>query len=273
MAPRNRKVCLGHLRRQLLCLGIACASAASVAGSARAQGVANGSFGTGDLSGWSRDTDGSTGSATDFSVVSGAARIGVDTFEAPGDITSAPKARVFLANTLYQELDTTASAGETLFLSFDWRFGGEDGNASGGDVFAVGLGDGSGALHGADGQLGHILVPTSSYGSGHVAVPLSPAVFNNVGGWTVEFQLGVGVDPIRFRPNAAGSFVEIDNVALTLPEPAGSRRLGSGSPRCWVCAQSVTGARPRAAELRPRSRWRPSRRALPAQRRGPPCPM
>jgi hypothetical protein len=218
MAPRDRN--LARLLRHLTCLGIACALAASVAGPARAQGVKNGGFDTGDLSFWSRDTDGATGGA-DFSVVSGAARIEADTFDVPGDITSGPKARVFLANTLFQALDTTAPPGETLFLSFDWRFDGQDGNASGGDVFAVGFGDGSGALHGADGQLGHVLAPTASYGSGHVAVALSPAAFNNAGGWTVEFQLGVGVDPDHFRPNAEGSFVEIDNVALTLPEPGG----------------------------------------------------
>jgi hypothetical protein len=216
-----------HLRSGILGVGIVCAWTAFVAGPVRAAGVVNGSFDTG-LSGWSLDTDGSAGGAPDFSVsgATSAARIEVDTFATSGDITSEPRNRVFLANTLHQALDTAAPAGRTLQLSFDWVFDGEDGNASGGDVFVVGLGDGSGALHGINGLPGHVLAPTSSYGRGHVDVPLAPAAFNNVNGWTVEFQLGVGVDPASFRPNASGSFVEIDNVSL--PEPGGLASLAAG---------------------------------------------
>lgn len=210
-----------------LAVSVVGAFIASMPVPASAQGVANGDFGSGDLSGWSLDTDGSPGGAPDFSVVGSsgayAARIEADHFATPGVITSDPLNQVFLANTLYQSLDTTASLVQPLTLSFDWTYGGGDGDEAAGETFLVGLGDGSGALYGADGLPGHILAPTSTYGSGTVVAQLDPEAFNNVPGWTIEFQLVVGVDPSSYKPNALGSFVEIENVLL--PEPGGPAPL------------------------------------------------
>lgn len=214
---------------------------------AGAAGIDNGDFATGSLAGWSLDTDGSPGQAPDFSVVGApgayAARIEADFFATPGTIESTASDRVFLANTLHQALDTTAPPTEPLTLSFDWTFGGQDGAAAGGETFLVGLGNGTGVLHGADGRPGHLVAPTSTYGSGTTSVQLDPAAFNGVPGWTIEFQLGVGVDPATYEPNALGSFVEIRNVAL--PEPVGSAPLlvGIGA----LCL--VRGARRKRARL------------------------
>jgi hypothetical protein len=208
-------------------LSVLCLLILSWSGNAGAAGVTNGDFGTGDFSGWFLDTDGSAGEGPDFTVVGSpgnfAARIEANFHSSPGVITSSPSNKVFLANTLHQPLDTSALPSDLLVLSFDWTFSGEDGDTSAGETFLVGLNDSTGSLFSANGLAGHIILPTSSYGSGTVSVALDPATFNNVADWSLDFQLVVGVDPGSFKPNALGSFVEIENVAV--PEPSGPAQL------------------------------------------------
>ena len=171
--------------------------------SALAAAITNGGFETGDFTGWSLDTDGFPGSANDFQVVGSPgnyrARIEADF----------PSNDVFFANTLFQELDTSADPGDRLMLSFDWVFGGEDGDPIDGESFLVALGDGTGSLFDATGSLGSLLGPTASYGSGSYSTSLDFSTFANTAGWTVEFQLMPG-----FGFNGLGSFLEIENVEL-----------------------------------------------------------
>ncbi|MHB8766549.1 MAG: hypothetical protein ACYDA8_19740 [Deferrisomatales bacterium] len=114
----------------LFALALALALATSPAGAAS---LVNGTFATGDLTGWSLDTDG--GGPPDLTVFSDfgveavgggfVARIEADYYETPGDSTSAPFNQVWFANTLYQALDLSAGPGLDLYLSFDWELGGE----------------------------------------------------------------------------------------------------------------------------------------------------
>jgi hypothetical protein len=220
---------------------------------ASAAGVQNGDFGTGTLSFWTRDTDGSPGGSSDFAVVGSpgnyAARIEADFHTTPGDPTT-PANEVFLANTLHQELDTSALPGEQLILSFQWTLDGEDGDPAASETFLVGLNDGSGTLFGADGLPGHLVVPTSGYGGGSVEVALDQTAFNNVPGWSLDFQLAVGVDPTTYQPNALGSYAEIR--AVGLPEPSGSTPVLVGTAALVL----LTAARRRTARLRPMARGR-----------------
>jgi hypothetical protein len=210
--------------------------------SARAAGVTHGDCHT--VAGWTRDTDGSPGGGSDIAVVGSpgdyACRIKADYFTKAGHITSTPLNAVFLANTLHQTLDTSALPGEQLYLTFRWILDGQDGDPAASETFLVGLNDGSGALFGADGLPGHIVAPTSSYGNGLVTVALDQTAFNNVGGWSLDFQLAVGVDPDTYQPNALGSHVDIKTVSL--PEPSGSTQLLVGAATLIV----LTGVRRRA---------------------------
>ena len=178
--------------------------------------VINGGFETGDFSGWTLDTDGFPGSANDFSVTgspgSYEGRIEADYWSVPGDTFSSPLNDVFFGNILYQNLDTTTGLGESLALSFDWSFGGEDGNVFDGEIFSVGLFNGI-DYYKADGTLGFLLDPTTSYGSGTFTAILDNTLFNNVAGWSLDFQLEVGADLTGFS-NGFGSFAEFDNVSL-----------------------------------------------------------
>ena len=173
-------------------------------GGTAAVGIINGDFSTGDFTGWSLDTDGAPGGSSDFTIVNAgsnpAARILADYWSVPGDLASTPRNEVFFANTLFQGLDTSAAAGTPLLLGFDWVFGGQDGSATSGDAFLVGLNDGLGNLYGASGGLGFLLAPTTTYGSGHFSTLLDPAVFTNIAGWFLDFQLGVGIDPTTGLP-------------------------------------------------------------------------
>lgn len=179
--------------------------------------ITNGDFETGDFTGWSLDTDFGAGSANDFSV-SGAlgsyqGRIEADYWSTAGDTFSTPLNDTFFGNILFQGLDTAVSSGENLELSLDWSFGGEDGSASDGEIFSIGLFDGF-DYYKSDGTLGFLIDPTTSYGSGTFTALLDSSTFNNIAGWSIDFQLEVGADSFGFS-NGFGSFVEIDNVSLT----------------------------------------------------------
>ncbi|MCP3867908.1 MAG: PEP-CTERM sorting domain-containing protein, partial [Gammaproteobacteria bacterium] len=194
-----------------------------------AAGIMNGDFATGDFSGWSQDTDGFSpvpppNQANDFSIVGAsgdyAARIEADYWTTPGDISSVPLDDVFIANTLYQVMDTTTAVGSGLQLSFDWRFDGEDGDLDSGEIFTVGLSDSSGSYFDAGGGLGFLIDPTTTYGDGTFMALLDASTFANEPGWSLNFQIEVGVDPASFEPNGQGSFVQIDNVLLQMVAPA-----------------------------------------------------
>ncbi|MEW6487975.1 MAG: PEP-CTERM sorting domain-containing protein [Thermodesulfobacteriota bacterium] len=211
---------------------------ALAAAPARAASIVNGNFATGDLTGWSLDTDGAGPPDltlySDFGVeaVGGGnvARIEADYFETPGDWLSTPFNQVWFANTLYQGLDLSAGPGLDLYLSFEWELGGEAAVTD--EVFLVGLNDGSGSLYGADGTLG-LLLEATAYGSGSFSALLDYATFANASGWSLDFQLGLtGFD-------AYGSYARIGNVTLEarggteppvapIPEPGTLLLLGSG---------------------------------------------
>ena len=199
---------------------------------ARAAGVANGDFETGDFTGWTIQTDAGPGQPTDLFLVASqggyAARIEADYYATPADVSSTPTNAVFIANTLHQGLDLSAQPGEQISLGFDWSFGGEDGSPTAGDVLVVGLTDANGQMYGPDGQPGYVVVPRRSYGSGSFQAMLDPAVFNNATGWSLEVQLLVGVDPYEEQHNALGSYVEVDNVTV-VPEPGTLAGLGAGA--------------------------------------------
>jgi len=206
-----------YLLLALLTLGLLTMSAAQAAS------ITNGDFQTCDFRGWQKDTDGlgDPGATGDFAIAMDAgdcsAQIRVDDFAT----TTA-----FSANTLFTELDLSANPGDQLRLSFDWDFFGTDGDPWSGDFFQVGLGDGSGYLFDANGQIGTLLEsPTtgmSSYGSGHFSAYLDDVFFNQPG-WFLDFTVNEG---FAFNPEPLASTLEIDNVALTqvsaeLPETGG----------------------------------------------------
>jgi len=200
---------------------------------AQAANITNGDFQSNDFTGWTQDVDGfplHPGSFNDFSIVQPtagnyAARIEADYWSTPGDTLSTAQDEVFFANTLYQGLDLTASAGQDLVLSFDWVFSGE--GAGFDENFIVALGDGSGNYYGADGNLGFLLNPLD-YGSGAYSIMLDSS-FANAIGWTLEFQMNAGFDGF-------GSNAVIDNVSLpavtntsnNVPEPAVLCLMGLG---------------------------------------------
>lgn len=182
-----------------------------------AASITNGDFETGDFTGWSLNTDFGTGSTNDFSVSDSSGsykgRIEADYWSILGDTFSTPLNDVFFGNILFQNIDTTANSGDSLELSFDWSFGGEDGAAFDGEIFSVGLFDGL-DYYKEDGTFGFLIDPTTSYGSGTFTAILDNATFANIVGWSIDFQLEVGADLTGFS-NGFGSFVEIDNVTLT----------------------------------------------------------
>jgi hypothetical protein len=226
-------------------------AALAVPPAARASGIANGNFATGDFTGWTRDTDGAGlgSSGSDFAIVGApgpySARIEADYSSTPGDISSVSLDSVLFANTLTQALDTTLPPGAAIRLTFDWLFTGEDGDPTSGDIFSVALNDGLGNLYGADGLPGFLIDPRTLYGSGSFSALLDTASFGNRTGWWLDFQLGVGIDPLG-QPNGFGSAVQIGNVALTevfaAPIPAPLALVLLGLP---VLASSAKPARPR----------------------------
>lgn len=195
-----------------------------------AANIGNGDFQTNDYTGWIQDVDGlgaPIAGLNDFSIVEPttgdyAARIEIDYWSTPGDTGSAPLDEAFFANTLFQGLDLSATAGQDLILRFDWTFSGEE--TAFDENFLVALGDGSGDYYGADGSLGFLLNPIA-YGSGSFTTTLDSS-FVNAAGWSLEFQMNAGFDGF-------GSHATIDNVSLTavtqaVPAPAAFWMLGLG---------------------------------------------
>ena len=200
-------------------IAVALSATLFMPGLSSATGLNNGDFATNDFSAWSIDTDGFAGTTPDFQIIpSGSdhqARIEADYW---------PADNAWFANTLYQEMDLSATANQDLVLSFDWEFSGE--MASFDENFLVALGNGTGNYFDADGNLGFLLNPLN-YGSGTFTTMLD-ASFLNLTGWTLEFQMGAGFD-------GYGSFVNIDNVSLAavdqlnaVPAPAAFWLFASG---------------------------------------------
>lgn len=214
--------------------------------------VINGDFGTGDFTGWMLDTDGAASSGSDFSVVNTPggrqARIDVDYWRSPGDIASAPVSEALVYNALFQELDTALAPGNLIRLSFDWLFTGEDGANDTGDIFSVGLNDGTGDLYGADGLLGFLISPTNLYGSGNVDTLLDSGRFANAG-WLLEFQLLIGSDA-GGSPNGLGSSLYIANVQVAeftptpVPGPLSLLSLALPILRYWRSGSAADAAEP-----------------------------
>jgi hypothetical protein len=166
--------------------------------------ITNGDFATCDFTGWQQDTDFGAGSTSnDFEIAGGptacAAQLNIDFAD-----TSAS-----FYNSIFQSLDLSVVAGQGLNLSFDWSFDGEEANYDplGRDYWLAALGDGSGDLFGAEGQLG-LLYEGLDYDTQSFSVDLDSSFFNQAG-WSLDFQLVAGFDI-----NSLGSFLQIDNVQL-----------------------------------------------------------
>ncbi len=211
-------------------LGLMISSLLLIPITSHAANINNGDFQSNNFSGWSQDVDGvgaPIAGLSDFSIVepsSGnyAARIEADHWSIPGDTLSTAQDEVFFANTLFQGIDLSATAGQDLVLSFDWTFSGEETLFD--ENFLVALGDGSGDYYGADGSLGFLLNPTA-YGAGTFSTTLDSSFANSLG-WTLEFQMNAGFDGF-------GSYATIDNVSLSavdraVPAPAAIWLLGIG---------------------------------------------
>nr|WP_241264092.1 hypothetical protein [Bowmanella dokdonensis] len=172
--------------------------------------ITNGDFQSCDLGGWNLDTDGlgDQGATGDFAVENNAGHC-----RALLTVDDGQNASAFFANTLYQELDLSVAAGQSLWLSFDWEFFGTDGDPLSGDFFNISLNDGLGNLYGADGQLGALLQSSlegqSSYGSGSLNILLDSSFYNQ-SGWFLDFTLqeGFAIGDGLF------STLAIDNVSL-----------------------------------------------------------
>ncbi|MFT6896661.1 MAG: hypothetical protein ACJA13_001064 [Paraglaciecola sp.] len=173
---------------------------------AQATLVTNGNFQRCDFSGWNRYTDGlsNTASGDDFNIMNNGgdclAHINIDVLSG---------ATAFYANTLSTELDLSTAANAQLWLSFDWDFAGFDDGSDSADQFFVNLTDSVGNMTGADGNLGFLIDPTRTYGTGNFSMMLDSS-FNNQPGWFLDFNLEGGFNTDSFSSNLL-----INNVALT----------------------------------------------------------
>jgi len=182
----------------LLCLLLASGAHATL--------LTNGAFQNCNFNGWHTYTDGVMNTAPDgdFNILNNAgdcqAEINIDFLNG---------ASAFFANTLSSELDLNAPANTQLWLSFDWDFAGFDDGTNSGDIFFVNFIDDLGNMTGADGNLGFLIDPTSTYGSGSFSMMLDSSL-NNQSGWFLDFTLEGG-----FNLDSFSSTLLIDNVALT----------------------------------------------------------
>jgi len=234
-----RNYCMNHfsLVRKKLATALLCTTLL-IPGLSSAANITNGDFSSG-FTGWEQDVDAfgpPISGLNDFTIVqptagNNAARIEADYWLSPGDTSDPFSANdeVFFANTLYQGLDLSASAGQDLVLSFDWVFSGE-GSVDEFFLVALGFDYGTGAIdyHDETGSIGYLLEQTT-YGSGTYSTVLDSS-FANVTGWTLDFQV------VLDGYNGFGSNAVIDNVSLSavtntsnnVPEPAVIWLMGLG---------------------------------------------
>lgn len=162
-----------------------------------ASGITNGDFQTGDFSGWQLDTDGALGVSPDFQIINNAgnysARIEAD----------AADDEVYFANTLIHSVDLSNTPGNDLILKFDWSFYSSTNFSD--EYFLVGMHDGTGNYYNADKNLGFLFYVADN-GSGTFSTNLN--AFENLSGWTLEFQLLAGID-------GEASHITLDNVSLS----------------------------------------------------------
>jgi len=177
-----------------------------IATSAQANLIANGGFQTCNFSGWDTYIDGAVNTVQtgDFNIIDTAGEC-----QAEINIDSSNGASVIDTNTLSTELDLTAAANSQLWLSFDWDFAGFDDESVDADWFFVNFINDLGDMVGADGDLGFLIDPASSYGNGTFSMMLDSSL-NNQSGWFLDFNVQGG-----FTPDSFSSRLLIDNVSLT----------------------------------------------------------
>jgi hypothetical protein len=202
---------------------------------AGAAAIVNGNFQTGDFSGWNKDTDGAHNdpSFNDFSIVGNpgdySAQIEVDAFSPPGDLLGTPLDKVFFANTLYQALDLTAASTSTFLLSLDFAVDSEITSQHGSfiaDYFFIGLHDGNGNYVDGTGATGSLVDSTDVDGVFSYSLDFTlDNSFVNQTGWSLDFQLVVGLDgpdpdayASTFLLNSA-SLTEVEALMVSVPEP------------------------------------------------------
>ncbi|GAA0370723.1 hypothetical protein GCM10009092_38790 [Bowmanella denitrificans] len=181
--------------------------------------INNGDFASCDLSGWQTDTDGASGGANDFSIEGSAPNCSA------GIHVDAANTDVFFANTLYQALDFTGMG--LLKLSLDFSVDSELTSQDNGfvaDYFAIGLGDGSGALFDQFGLPGSLSLPTDINGAADFSLSwLIDASLLSQPNWTLEFQVLVGADSNGFTDLGRSSLlvhqVSLEALSNQVPEP------------------------------------------------------
>ncbi len=205
---------------------------------ANASLIQNGNFDTCDFSGWEKDTDGlgDVSLGNDFEIFDNgrvcSAAISVDYFETEGDPFSSPISEAFFANTLFQELDFTGSAGSTFSLTIDVRAFSE---ADSGfpsfvsDYFLIGLNDGLGNYYDETGNLGFLVDPIDVDGFFEDTFTFElDTSFLNQTGWFLDIQLNIGIDNQTFFPDALGTTLYVNSVEMVevkapvseVPEPS-----------------------------------------------------
>ncbi|QJR82531.1 hypothetical protein CA267_018110 [Alteromonas pelagimontana] len=150
--------------------------------------IENGDFSTCDLTSWQTDSDGAAGNPADFTVTGAAPNCAANIYI---DNTDA------MANTLYQNLDLTASADSQLWLNYDFSVNSEltDQAPLTADYFAVYLNDGSGMTYDYTGNLGTFFgAPDINGEASYTGAFLLDDSFKNQTGWSIEFQLLSNVD-------------------------------------------------------------------------------
>lgn len=176
-----------------------------LASGAHANLVTNGGFQNCNFSGWDTYTDGVSNAIRDgdFNIID---NTGECQAEINIDVNAGTSA--LYANTLSTELDLSASANSQLWLSFDWDFAGFDDGSDLADLFFVNFIDDLGNIVGADGSLGFLIDPSSTYGSGTFSVMLDSSLHNQ-SGWFLDFSLEAG-----YTGDSYSSRLLIDNVTL-----------------------------------------------------------
>jgi hypothetical protein len=210
-----------------------------VSANASANLISNGDFSTCDFTGWEKDTDGfgdvSFGNDFQMEPVGSSecrASINVDYFDPAGDPFGAPISEAFFANTLFQELDFTGSAGSSFELTIEYEVRSESDSSDPffiADYFLFGLNDGTGSYFNENGNLGFLVGPTDIDGSFRDLVTFTiDTSFLNQTGWFLDFQVNLGWDFQTGFSDAFGSTLFINDVSMTeilaptqdVPEPS-----------------------------------------------------